>query len=73
MLYLGDFSYRLSIVGILVAASMFAPLAILVISYLIAGLLVHFAITKAVRFVRWIGPSVASRPSLPGTAAQITA
>lgn len=73
MLSLREFSCRLSIIGILVAAFMFAPLAMLLISYVIAGLLVHFAITKAERFVRWIGPSGATPRPLLGATARFTA
>ena len=62
-LNLGELSYSHSVVGILAAAFLFAPLALLFISYAIGGLLVYFAFTKAARFVRWIGPSdVAPRP-----------
>lgn len=73
MFILQEFSYRLPVVGILVAAFMFAPLAMLLISYVIAGLFVYFAITKAERFVRWIGLSGATPRPLPGAAARFTA
>lgn len=70
---MGESSYSHSVVGILAAAIMFAPLAMLFISYAIAGLLVYFAFTKAQRFVHWIGPSGAAPRPLPGAAARFTA
>jgi hypothetical protein len=69
----GELSYSHSVVGILAAAFIFAPLAMLFISYAIAGLLVYFAFTKAERFVRWIGPSDATPRPIPGAAARSTA
>ncbi len=72
-LNLGALSYSHSVVGILAAAFLFAPLAMLLVSYASAGLLVYFAITKAERLVHWIGPSGATRRPLPGAAARFSA
>ncbi len=69
----GGLPYSHSVVGILAAAFMLAPLAMLIISYAIAGLLVYFAFMKAERFVRWIGPSDATPRPIPGAAARFTA
>ena len=70
---MGKLSYSHSLVCILAAAFLFAPLAMLLVSYASVVLLVYFAITKAERLVHWIGPSGATRRPLPGAAARFTA
>jgi len=69
---LGGSSNSLSVIGILAAALTLAPLAMLILSYTIAGLLVYVAIAKAERFTHWIGASGTDR-RLPERAARSAA
>lgn len=67
---LGELSYGHSVVGLLAASFIFAPLAILIAYYGFGALLVYLAFTRAERVVRWIGPSGDPGRSLSGATPQ---